>query len=187
LEYIKNLYGDNLKYYFEDDSKIYIDDKILNLSIIYVLLYGETWYMKHINAVPVSNDFLQNLIKINNYLINTKDKFSKFFQNMNINNNNNNNEDYISNNLFNTIKYKLNQNITKKIFLKNIKKIYNESNNSREFLSYLYKQYGMIIFTIIDYFEYYKYITYILKSSLNFNSFMQIPTDIVNNIHLIKS
>jgi hypothetical protein len=41
LEYIKQQYGNDLKYFFEDDSKIYIEGITLNLGIIYILLYGE--------------------------------------------------------------------------------------------------------------------------------------------------
>ena len=45
----------------------------------------------------------------------------------------------------------------------------------------------MIIFVLIDYYKYYKHITYIFKKSLNFNSYMQIPTDYVNSFEVIKS
>ena len=75
----------------------------------------------------------------------------------------------------------------KKILLNKIKKIYNLANNSREFLYNLYKNFGMIIFVLIDYYKYYKHITYIFKKSLNFNSYMQIPTDYVNSFEVIKS
>jgi hypothetical protein len=185
LEYIKQQYGNNLKYYFEDDSKIYIEGITLNLGIIYILLYGETWYMKNIKAKPVSEEFIETLNIINNYLINNKDKLSHFFK-LNFNNNNNNLYDnIISNELFNIIKIKY-KNITKKNLFNKIKKIYDSSNNSREFLYNLYKYFGLIIFVLIDYYKYYKHITYIFKKSLNFNSYMQIPTDYINSIEIIK-
>ena len=199
LEYIKKQYGNNLKYFFEDDSKIHI---------IYILLFGETWYMKNIKAIPVSIDFLETLNIINNYLVNNKDKLSNFFE-FNFHNNNSY-ENIISNKLFTIIhrflsthlcvdknyfmersvikqsKY-IKKNITKKILFDKIKKIYNLSNNSREFLYNLYKYFGIIIFVLIDYYKYYKYITYKFKKSLNFNSYMQIPTDYVNSFKVIKS
>jgi hypothetical protein len=192
LEYIKQQYGNNLQYFFEDDSKIIIEGITLNLSMIYILLYGETWYMKNIKAIPVSIEFSETLNIINNYLINNKDKLSYFFEfNFNNNNNNNNNnshENIISNKLFNIIKSKYkNKNITKKNLFNKIKKIYNLSSNSRDFLYNLYKYFGMIIFVLIDYYKYYKHITYIFKKSLNFNSYMQIPTDYINSINIIKN
>ena len=101
LEYIKQEYGNDLKYYFEDDSKIYIEGITLNLGIIYILLYGETWYMKNIKAKPVSEEFIETLNIINNYLINNKDKLSHFFK-LNFNNNNLY-YNIISNELFNII------------------------------------------------------------------------------------
>ena len=185
LEYIKQQYGNDLKYFLEDDSKIYIEDITLNLGIIYILLYGETWYMKNIKAIPVSKEFLETLNIINDYLVNNKDKLSSFFE-FTFDNNNNLYENIISNKLFNIIKLK-HTNITKKILLNKIKKIYNLANTSREFLYNLYKNFGMIIFVLIDYYKYYKHITYIFKKSLNFNSYMQIPTDYVNSFEVIKS
>jgi len=199
LEYIKQQYGTNLKYFFEDDSKIHIDGITLNLSIIYILLYGETWYMKNIKAIPVSGEFLETLNIINNYLVNNKDKLSYFFE-FNFNNNNNSCENIIQRflsehlcvdkNYFmesDVIKQSKYENITKKKLFTKIKKIYNLSNNSREFLYNLYKYFGMIIFVLVDYYKYYKYITYKFKKSLNFNSYMQIPTDYVNSFEVIKS
>ncbi len=183
LEYIKQEYGNDLKYYFEDDSKIYIEGITLNLGIIYILLYGETWYMKNIKAKPVSEEFIETLNIINNYLINNKDKLSHFFK-LNFNNNNLY-DNIISNELFNIIKIKY-KNITKKNLFNKIKKIYDLANNSREFLYNLYKYFGLIIFVLIDYYKYYKHITYIFKKSLNFNSYMQIPTDYINSIEIIK-
>jgi hypothetical protein len=183
LEYIKQEYGNDLKYYFEDDSKIYIEGITLNLGIIYILLYGETWYMKNIKAKPVSEEFIETLNIINNYLINNKDKLSHFFK-LNFNNNNLY-DNIISNELFNIIKIKY-KNITKKNLFNKIKKIYDLANNSREFLYNLYKYLGLIIFVLIDYYKYYKHITYIFKKSLNFNSYMQIPTDYINSIEIIK-
>lgn len=185
LEYIKQQYGNDLKYFLEDDSKIYIEDITLNLGIIYILLYGETWYMRNIKAIPVSKEFLETLNVINDYLVNNKDKLSSFFE-FTFDNNNNLYENIISNKLFNILKLK-HTNITKKILLNKIKKIYNLANNSREFLYNLYKKFGMIIFVLIDYYKYYKHITYIFKKSLNFNSYMQIPTDYVNSFEVIKS
>ena len=187
LEYIKQQYGNDLKYFFEDDSKIYIDGIILNLGIIYILLYGETWYMKNIKAIPVSKEFIETLNMINDYLVNNKDKLSYFFE-FSLNNTNNNNlyENIISDKLFNIIKLKY-ENITKKNLFDKIKKIYNLANNSREFLYNLYKNFGMIIFVLIDYYKYYKHITYIFKRSLHFNSYMQIPTNYVNSFEIIKS
>lgn len=186
LEYIKQQYGNDLKYFFEDDSKINIEGIILNLNIIYILLYGETWYMKNIKAVPVSKEFIEVLNNINDYLVNNKDKLYYFFEFNPDNNNNNLYENIISNKLFNIIKLK-HKNITKKILLNKIKKIYNSSNNSRDFLYNLYRKFGMIIFIVIDYYKYYKHITYLLKKSLNFNSYMQIPTDYVNSIKVIQN
>ena len=183
LEYIKREYGNDLKYYFEDDSKIYIEGITLNLGIIYILLYGETLYMKNIKAKPVSEEFIETLNIINNYLINNKDKLSHFFK-LNFNNNNLY-DNIISNELFSIIKIKY-KNITKKNLFNKIKKIYDLANNSREFLYNLYKYFGLIIFVLIDYYKYYKHITYIFKKSLNFNSYMQIPTDYINSIEIIK-
>lgn len=185
LEYIKQQYGNDLKYFFEDDSKIYIEGITLNLGIIYILLYGETWYMKNIKAIPVSSEFLETLNIMNDYLINNKDKLSYFFE-FSFNNSNNSYENIISNKLLNIIKLK-HKNITKKKLFDKIKKIYNLANNSRDFLYNLYKYFGMIIFVLIDYYKYYRHITYIFKRSLNFNSYMQIPTDYVNSFEIIKS
>lgn len=184
LEYIKQEYGNNLKYYFEDDSKIYIEGITLNLGLIYILLYGETWYMKNVKAKPVSEEFIETLNIINNYLINNKDKLSYFYK-QEFNNNNNLYDNIISNKLFNIIKIKY-KNITKKNLFNKIKKIYNLANNSREFLYNLYKNFGLIIFVLIDYYKYYKHITYKFKKSLNFNSYMQIPTDYINCINIIQ-
>ena len=116
LEYIKQQYGNDLKYFLEDDSKIYIEDITLNLGIIYILLYGETWYMKNIKAIPVSKEFLETLNIINDYLVNNKDKLSSFFE-FTFDNNNNLYENIISNKLFNIIKLK-HTNITKKNIIK---------------------------------------------------------------------
>ena len=191
LEYIKQEYGNDLKYYFEDDSKINIEGITLNLGVIYILLYGETWYMKNVKAKPVSEEFIEALNTINNYLINNKDKLSYFYNSQfNNNNNNNNNNDnlydnIISNKLFNIIKIKY-KNITKKNLFNKIKKIHDLANNSREFLYNLYKYFGLIIFVLIDYYKYYKHITYIFKKSLNFSSYMQIPTDYINSIKIIQ-
>ena len=139
--------------------------------------------MKNIKAKPVSEEFIETLNIINNYLINNKDKLSHFFK-LNFNNNNLY-DNIISNELFNIIKIKY-KNITKKNLFNKIKKIYDLANNSREFLYNLYKYFGLIIFVLIDYYKYYKHITYIFKKSLNFNSYMQIPTDYINSIEIIK-
>ncbi len=141
--------------------------------------------MKNIKAIPVSIEFSEILNIINNYLTNNKDKLCYFFE-FNFNNNNNSHENIISNKLFNIIKSKY-KNITKKNLFNKIKKIYNLSSNSRDFLYNLYKYFGMIIFVLIDYYKYYKHITYIFKKSLNFNSYMQIPTDYINSINIIKN
>lgn len=47
LEYIKQQYGNDLKYFFEDDSKIHIDGITLNLSIIYIIIWGNVVYEKY--------------------------------------------------------------------------------------------------------------------------------------------
>jgi hypothetical protein len=143
--------------------------------------------MKNIKAIPVSKEFIETLNMINDYLVNNKDKLSYFFE-FSLNNTNNNNlyENIISDKLFNIIKLKY-ENITKKNLFDKIKKIYNLANNSREFLYNLYKNFGMIIFVLIDYYKYYKHITYIFKRSLHFNSYMQIPTNYVNSFEIIKS
>ena len=80
LQYVRDFYKKNLKYFFQDDSSINILDYKLNLNLIYILLYRESWYMKNINAIPYDNNYLKNLKFINEYLDNNKDNILKFFR-----------------------------------------------------------------------------------------------------------
>jgi hypothetical protein len=191
LQYTRDYYKENLKYIFEDDSVIIIESITLKLNIIYILLYGETWYMKYVNAIPCSNEFINNLSKINEYLDTKKDSIIKYFTKIsdsnNININNNSLIDFmIPNEIFDKIKLKINNNnLTKLKLMNEIKKIYISSNTSRIFFQKLYKKYGMIIFLLIDYFGYYKYISSLLDSRLYFDSDMRIPNDYINSIDII--
>ena len=204
LEYIRDFYKIELKYIFQDDSSINILGHKLKLNLIYILLYGETWYMKNINAYSLSEEFNKNLESINLYLDNNKDNITKFFRKsfeynseytsennsqQNISNNetfnNNISNIVILEDFYNLINSKNNKNITKKQIWQHIKKIYKLSLNSREFLQSLYKKYGMSIFIILNYYEYYKYISLKLKCSIYFDVFMMIPNDFINNINVI--
>ena len=197
LEYIRDFYKIELKYIFQDDSSINILGHKLKLNLIYILLYGETWYMKNINAYSLSEEFNKNLKSINLYLDNNKDNITKFFRksfeyNIEYNSEYNiSNNETFNNNISNIVIledfYNLinSKNITKKQIWQHIKKIYKLSLNSREFLQSLYKKYGMSIFIILNYYEYYKYISLKLKSSIYFDVFMMIPNDFINNINVI--
>jgi hypothetical protein len=68
LQYVSNFYNTELKYIFQDDSSINISGHSLKLNLIYILLYGETWYMKNFNAYCLSEEFNINLQIINEYL-----------------------------------------------------------------------------------------------------------------------
>lgn len=197
LEYIRESNkGEELKYYLEDDSTIEMYGKKIKLNIIYILMYGKTWYMKNVEAIPISNEFVENLEKINNYMINNKDKLIHFFnlkeEMKNIENNkesenNKNNIIKIPLKILEEIKKNKNNNITSKSIISNIKKIYRESKSSREFLNELYKKYGMKIYLIIDYYSYYEYIAYKLKSQLYFNTYMEIPLKYIEKIDVLNS
>ena len=194
LQYIHNFYGTELKYIFQDDSSITILEHALKLNLIYILLYGETWYMKNLNAFCISEEFNINLQIINEYLDTNKDNLYKFFRksfeyNSEINNENNiTSNSSISENLilndFITLISK-NKIITKRQVWQDIKKIYKASSSSREFLNLLYKKYGMSIFIIINYYEYYQYIANKLKKILSFECYMQIPYDFINSINVL--
>ena len=187
LQYIRDFYNKDLKYFFQDNSSITIYENKLKLNLIYVLLYGKTWYMKNINAMPYDKNFLSNLEIINEYLENNKDNITYFFkESIEKINNNNIYETIISKDFMNIIS-KNNTEITKKQIWKDIKNIYTSSLNSREFLQLLYKRYGMIIFILLNYYEYFEYIViYKIKYSLDFNTLMVIPTDFINNINIIR-
>ena len=190
LQYIHNFYKIEFKYIFQDDSSINILGYNLKLNLIYILLYGKTWYMKNFNAFCMSEEFNTNLQIMNEYLDNNKDILSKFFRksfefNLEINNENNNiSENIILQDFINLIS-KNNNTITKKQIWQDIKKIYKSSLNSRNFLQLLYKKYGMTIFIILNYYEYYQYISYKLMKILAFESYMQIPIDFINNINIL--
>jgi hypothetical protein len=190
LQYVHNFYGEELKYIFQDDSSISILGNKLKLNLIYILLYCETWYMKNLNAFCISEEFNINLQIINEYLNTNKDSLSKFFKkslefNLEINNENNNiSENIILEEFINLIS-KNNKTITKKQVWKDIKKIYNSSLNSRNFLQLLYKKYGMPIFIILNYYEYYQYISSKIEKILYFECYMQIPNNFINNINVL--
>ena len=100
LQYVRDFYGTNLNYIFQDNSLINILGKQLKMNLIYILLYGKTWYMKYVDAVSLSNEFNQNLAFINEYLDTNKDNITKFFRrsfeyNDEINNNNNHISDIV--------------------------------------------------------------------------------------------
>jgi hypothetical protein len=116
LQYVNNFYGKelDLKYIFQDYSSINILGHTLKLNLIYILLYGVTWYMKNLNAFCISEEFNINLQIINNYLDTHKDDLYKFFiKSLEINNENNNmSENIISQDFINLIS-KNNEIITK--------------------------------------------------------------------------
>ena len=189
LEYVRDFYAIELNYIFQDDSSINILGHILKLNLIYILLYGKTWYMKNLNAFCISEEFNINLQIINEYLDTNKDSLSKFFKksfefNTEINNENNISETIILEDFINLIS-KNNKTITKRQVWKDIKKIYKSSETSRDFLKLLHKKYGMSIFIILNYYEYYQYISNKLKKILYFECYMQIPNDFINNIHVL--
>lgn len=191
LQYIHNFYGTELKYIFQDDSSISILGHVLKLNLIYILLYGVTWYMKNLNAFCIYEEFNINLHFINEYLNNNKDSLAKFFRksfeyDSEINNENINNsiaENIILDDFIRLISK--NKIITKKQVWQDIKKIYKASSNSREFLNLLYKKYDMSIFIIINYYEYYQYISNKFEKILYFECYMQIPNDFINSINII--
>lgn len=190
LQYVRDFYKTEFKYIFKDNSSIKINDTILSLRIIYIFLYGKTWYMKYINAYPDNIKYLQSLDILNDYLDKTKDIIIYFFRfKINKNNNENNNsnvDDLISDEIFDLFKKK-NLDLTKIKLLNEIKKIYRNTNSSREFLVELYKKYGMIIFLLINYFGYYQKILEKLKIKLYFETDMIIPLSVINNIDVIRS
>jgi hypothetical protein len=197
LQYIHIFYGKELKYIFQDDSSITILGHRLKLNLIYILLYGQTWYMKNLNAFCISEEFNINLQIINEYLNNNKDSLTKFFRksfesivpptenNQEINNENNSiSENIILQDFIDLISNNSNT-ITKRQIWQNIKKIYKSSTSSRDFLQLLYKKYGMSIFIILNYYEYYQYISNKFKKTLSFESYMQIPNDFINSINVL--
>ena len=190
LQYVRDYYNIEFKYVFQDDSSIKINDIILSLKVIYILLYGETWYMKYIDAKPDDIRYSESLNILNNYLNSTKDNIIYFFKfTINENNNSNNNsqiDNLISDKIFILFKNK-NVDLTKKKLVSIIKKIYKKSVSSREFLLELYKIYGMIIFLVINYFGYYKKILEKLKIKLYDETDMVIPLSIINNIDVIRN
>jgi len=190
LQYVHIFYRKELKYIFQDDYSITILGHNLKLNLIYILLYGKTWYMKNLKAICISEEFNVNLQIINEYLDNTKDSLYKFFRksfefNLEINNENNNIPENIILEEFITLISKNNKIITKKQVWNDIKKIYKSSSNSRDFLQLLYKKYGMSIFIILNYYEYYQYISNKLKKILSFECYMQIPSDFINSINVL--
>ena len=187
LQYIHIFYGKELKYIFQDDSSINISGHILKINLIYILLYGETWYMKNFNAYCLSEEFNINLQIINEYLNTNKDNLAKFFLKsfqFDYDNNNNIFENVILGDFINLI-FKNNKTITKKKVWQDIKKIYRSSSTSRDFLQSLHKKYGMTIFIILNYYEYYQYISNKFKKTLSFECYMQIPNDFINSINVL--
>lgn len=189
LQYVRDFYGTNLNYIFQDNSSINILGEQLKLNLIHILLYGKTWYMKNIDAVSLSNEFNQNLHIINEYLDTNKDNITKFFRRSfeytnEINNNNNISDTIVLDNFIHLIQ-KNNEAVTKKHIWKNIKYIYSLASSSRHFLKLLYKKYGMAIFIILNYYEYYQYITYKFEKILNLECHMQIPNDFINSINVL--
>lgn len=110
LQYIRNFYNIKLNYFFQDDSSINIAGHKLKLNLIYILLYGETWYMKNIHAIAISKEFNDNLLFINEYLDNNKDNIINFFKKSFTNNENNISEIIISEKFIEILK----NNISKK-------------------------------------------------------------------------
>jgi hypothetical protein len=190
LQYVRDFYGiGEFKYIFQDDSSINILGHHLKLNLIYILLYGKTWYMKNVNAIALSSEFNQNLEEFNKYLDSNKDNITKFFRNYFENSNENANKNNISENIissdFINLIAKNNTTITKNKIWKDIKNIYSLSSSSRDFLESLYKKYGMAIFIILNYYDYYHYISIKIKVSINFNILMMIPNDFINSINVI--
>jgi hypothetical protein len=163
-------------YYFEDDSSITIEGKKISLNILYILLYGKTWYMKNINAIPLDKDFIDKLERLNNYLDTNKDELKSFlkieYQ-----------DDIINREKLNNI---LSTSNNKNIKINNLKKIYEDASSSRDFLQKIYKKYGMGIFLLVNYYGYYEYINRKIAIKLNFNIMMEIPKEYINNISVIK-
>ena len=190
LQYVRDYYNTEFKYVFQDDSSIKINDTIISLKVIYILLYGKTWYMKYIDAQPDDIRYSESLNILNNYLNSTKDNIIYFFKfTINENNNSNNNsqlDNLIFDKIFILFKNK-NVELTKKKLLSIIKKIYKKSVSSREFLVELYKKYGMIIFLVINYFGYYKKILEKLKIKLYDETDIIIPLSVINNINVIRN
>ena len=197
LQYVHNFYGKEFKYIFQDDSSINIIGYKLKLNLIYILLFGKTWYMKNLNAFCTAEEFNINLQIINEYLDNNKDNITKFFRrtfesiippseiNLEINSVNNSiSENIILEDFINLISKNTNK-FTKKQVWQNIKKIYKSSSSSRDFLQLLYKKFGMSIFIIVNYYEYYQYVSNITEKILYFESYMQIPNDFINIIDVL--
>ena len=190
LQYVRDFYGTNLNYIFQDNSLINILGKQLKMNLIYILLYGKTWYMKYVDAVSLSNEFNQNLAFINEYLDTNKDNITKFFRrsfeyNDEINNNNNHISDIVVLDHFLDLIIQKNAAITKRHIWKNIKYIYSLASSSLHFFKLLYKKYGMAIFVILDYYEYYQYISYKFEKILYLDCHMQIPNDFINTINAL--
>ena len=79
-----------------------------------------------------------------------------------------------------------NEKINKKQIWINIIKCYKSSVNSRDFLLSLYKNYGMSIFLLINYYDYFSYVKLKLKINLDINTYMIIPNIFINNIDIIQ-
>ena len=192
LQYVRDFYKKDLNYIFQDDSSIIILGNKIMLNIAYILLYGETWYMKYINAQPYFGTFSKDLQKFNEYLLNNKDNLYRFFDDKI----NNINENFIENmnNKYNNILDLIipdkiissNEKINKKQIWINIIKCYKSSVNSRDFLLSLYKNYGMSIFLLINYYDYFSYVKLKLKINLDINTYMIIPNIFINNIDIIQ-
>ena len=180
LEFVYRLYP-NQKYYFEDDSSITIGGHILRLNILYVLIYGKTWYMKNINAIPIDKEFNQKLSTINEYLTSNLDELKAFFIFEEGN-------EMINEETYNIILSKSsNKNLKKSNIFNSIKKIYNESTSSRDFLQKINSKFGMSIFLSGNYYSYYDYINRKIHSKLNFNTEMEIPEEYMNSLNVINS
>jgi len=164
------------KYYFEDDSSIRIEGEEISLNILYVLLYGETWYMRNINAIPLDMDFIEKLERINNYLTTNNDELKAYLKI-------DKEEEIINKDKINKI---LSNSNNKNIKIKGLKRIYEESITSRDFLQKLYKIYGMGIFLLVNYYGYYEYINRKIHSKLNFNIEFEIPKEYIKEISVIR-
>lgn len=177
LEFV-NRDNPSKKYYFEDDSSIRIEGHEIQLNILYVLLYGMTWYMINIKAIPTDNEFVEKLERINNYMTSKKDELKAFLKI-------DKEEEIINKETLNNILLNSNSN-NKNIKIKGIKRIYEESKTSREFIQKIYKRYGMGIFLLVNYYGYYEYINRKIHSQLNFNAEMEIPKEYIESINVIR-
>ena len=224
IQYLRDYYKCDMKYILEDNSsqiynqqsKIKINNTELYLSIINILLFGKSLYTEYLNAqpydepyeTPYNNSEINRLNILNNYLINNKDQFYKFFIksydeyryfiNHNTDKNYNNNEflinkiisddfmnNIISDDFMNIIK--LNEiNISKKHIWNFIRNKCKKADCSRDFLQSLYKKFGLSIFLILNYKEYSKYIGLKHMISLNILELMIIPDEIIKSINVYK-